>query len=365
MTDVPTWSLDYYDGDSRRWVRVPITHVPFRLGRKPGLDLTLASSEISSEHAEIAADGARLLLRDLGSRNGTFLRDQPVVGAVPIQLGDVFRLASLAFRLGHSAEPMPQEPPRAARTPEPLSTDSFSRQGQALDSLLESQAVEPLFQPIVDLNTGATVALEALGRGRSPDLPQSPVELFKIAEAQGDALELARCFRQTALSAAHWARTRLPIFLNVHASELEAHGFFDEIAATRARHPKIPLVLQISEQHSTPLGRLRLLRTFLTQQKIGLAYDDFGAGLARIQELAEVPADFLMFDSVLVRDLDRVATTEQRRVAALVAAAKALGMRLLAEGIETPDEARACRKLGFELGQGFQFGRPESLTAKG
>jgi EAL domain-containing protein (putative c-di-GMP-specific phosphodiesterase class I) len=355
VTESPAWFVEYFDGEARRTLRVPLAHVPFRIGRKPGLELTVAHSEISGEHAEITSDGARLLLRDLGSTNGTFLGDLPAGDGVPLASGDVFQLGPLSFRLGHSGEARPAPGPAAPPA------DELSA---AFDALLARAAVEPLFQPIVDLRTGATVALEALGRGLAPDLPQSPVELFKIAEVSGEARELARCFRQTALAAAHWARTRIPIFLNVHSSELSANDFFDEIAAIRARHPKIRLVLEVSEQFATPLSRLRALRAFLTHQGIGLSYDDFGAGLARIHELAEAPADYLKFDASAIRGLPQAGEPERRRVAALVAAGKALGMKLLAEGIESPPEAAACRELGFELGQGYLFGHPAPLASK-
>lgn len=362
MTEAPTWFLEYYDGDSRRTVRVPLAHVPFRIGRKGGLDLTLSSAEVSSEHAEIGSDGGQLLLRDLGSRNGTFLRDCSVERPVPLAAGDVFRVGPMSLRLGHTQEQRaPTGSYRLAQSGV-APTNGQQQLSEAFGEMLEMEAVEPVFQPIVELANGNVVALEALGRGRSPELPKTPVELFRIAEATGESRQLARCFRQTALAAAHWARMRLPIFLNVHASELAAADFFDEIAAMRARHPKIKLVLEISEQFSTPLPRLRALRAFVTSQEIGLSYDDFGAGLARIHELAEAPSDYLKFDFSAIRGLANAEEPERRRVSALVAAARALGMRLLAEGVESAEEAEACRQLGFELGQGYYFGRPASLS---
>jgi EAL domain-containing protein (putative c-di-GMP-specific phosphodiesterase class I) len=362
VTDAPTWFLEYYDGDSRRTLRVPLAHVPFRIGRRAGLDLTLASNEVSSEHAEIASDGGRLLLKDLGSRNGTFLRDCPVETPVPLAAGDVFHLGPLALRLGHTGEKRVATGSYRIAADAATPTNGKEQLSAAFGAMLEMEAVEPVFQPIVELATGATVALEALGRGRAPDLPKNPIELFRIAEASGESRQLARMFRQTALAAAHWARTRLPIFLNVHSSELAAADFFDEIAAIRSRHPKIALVLEVSEQFSTPLPRLRALRTFLVSQQIGLSYDDFGAGLARIHELAEAPSDYLKFDASGIRGLAIADEPERRRVSALVAAARALGMRLLAEGIESREEAMACQQLGFELGQGYHFGRPAALT---
>ena len=175
MTEAPAWYLEYFDGNLRRTIRVPLAHVPFRIGRRAGLDLTLTSPEVSTEHAEILSDGSRLVVRDLGSRNGTSLRDQPVGGGTPLASGDVIQCGPVSLRLGHTGEQRPAPAAGAERSAEDLSA--------AFGAMLENAAVEPLFQPVVDLRSGATVALEALGRGRSPDLPQSPVELFRIAEA--------------------------------------------------------------------------------------------------------------------------------------------------------------------------------------
>ncbi len=94
---------------------------------------------------------------------------------------------------------------------------------------------------------------------------------------------------------------------------------------------------------------------------VGLAYDDFGAGTARINELAEAPADYLKFDAALVRELDRAPETKRRLLTALLDSAHDLGMTPIAEGVETPAEREACRQTGFRLAQGFLLGRPAPL----
>ena len=93
-----------------------------------------------------------------------------------------------------------------------------------------------------------------------------------------------------------------------------------------------------------------------------LAYDDFGSGQARLMELAEVPPDVLKFDIKIVRGLPLASTQSRATVEALVRIARDLGVVALAEGVETEAEADVCRELGFELAQGFLFGRPERVT---
>jgi EAL domain-containing protein (putative c-di-GMP-specific phosphodiesterase class I) len=89
-----------------------------------------------------------------------------------------------------------------------------------------------------------------------------------------------------------------------------------------------------------------------------LAYDDFGAGQARLNELVEAKPDFLKFDRKLICGLDSANTHRLQLVESLVHMSRQLGIVTLAEGVETAAEADVCRRLGFELMQGYYFGRP-------
>jgi EAL domain-containing protein (putative c-di-GMP-specific phosphodiesterase class I) len=103
---------------------------------------------------------------------------------------------------------------------------------------------------------------------------------------------------------------------------------------------------------------MRSLQAALQELNIGLAYDDFGAGQARLVELAEVPPDYLKFDICLIRDIHRATADRQRMLKSLVDMVTDLGIAALAEGVETADEHEACQQLGFSLGQGFYYGKP-------
>jgi EAL domain-containing protein (putative c-di-GMP-specific phosphodiesterase class I) len=89
-----------------------------------------------------------------------------------------------------------------------------------------------------------------------------------------------------------------------------------------------------------------------------LAYDDFGAGQARLVELVEVPPDYLKFDLKLVHCIDHATNERQRMLASLVQMVRELGIAALAEGVETSEEHEICRQMGFQYAQGFFFGRP-------
>jgi EAL domain-containing protein (putative c-di-GMP-specific phosphodiesterase class I) len=103
---------------------------------------------------------------------------------------------------------------------------------------------------------------------------------------------------------------------------------------------------------------MRQLRATLSDLNIGLAYDDFGAGQARLVELAEVRLDYLKFDMKLVQNLDIAPLARHKMVDILVQMVRDLNVRPLAEGIETIGEHEMCRRVGFDCAQGYLYGQP-------
>jgi EAL domain-containing protein (putative c-di-GMP-specific phosphodiesterase class I) len=120
----------------------------------------------------------------------------------------------------------------------------------------------------------------------------------------------------------------------------------------------VDLVLEIHESALAQADFIGWLRNRLMEINVGLAYDDFGAGQARLFELAEAPPHYLKFDRRFVTGLHHAPVSRQRLVASLVAAARELLVKTVAEGVETEEEAGACLRAGFTLGQGYHFGRP-------
>ncbi len=100
------------------------------------------------------------------------------------------------------------------------------------------------------------------------------------------------------------------------------------------------------------------MRSLLKRLDIKLAYDDFGVGQSRLNDLAEVAPDYVKFDMSLIRDIDGATPQRQQVVATLVQMVRNLGITSLAEGVETAGEDETCRQMGFDLGQGFLYGRP-------
>jgi len=360
------WVLEKRVGENGSLQRTPVQPLPFRIGRSPGLQLVLPSAHVSKAHAEIYTDGLALRVRDLGSRNGTFLNREPVADAT-LHEGDVLHVGDNEFRVARDrpGEDESDDERTLIRTA-PLSRHFLSGALQVRD-LIDQGAVTILFQPIVTLPSARVAAYEALGRGRMPGLPESPVELFDLAGALGpDAqAELSRLFRRRAVELVRDRPEPPLLFLNTHPVELEAPGLLESLEELRNFAPQVDLVLEIHESSLAQPDFITWLRGRLMEINVALAYDDFGTGQARLFELAEAPPHYLKFDRRFVTGLDHAPTSRQRLVASLVAAARELLVKTVAEGVETAEEGAACMRAGFSHAQGYHFAPPAPVEDLG
>jgi len=362
------WLLESRMDGGRQLRQIPIAPFPFRIGRLPGLDLVLPSQLVSKTHAEISEANGALRLRDLRSTNGTFVNRQPATD-VSLQEGDIIHFADFEFRIGRRERvPAASDSDRstgtiaiaALRLPQGLVEGA-----REMRELLEEGAVAALFQPIVRLPGGQVEAYEVLGRGAHPRLPEDPVALFKIAAGIGKATQLSRLLRKKAVEMVKH-RTDLPtLFLNTHPAEMEEPGLLDSLEELRRSAPHLRLTLEIHESALAQPQFIAWLRTKLTEINVGIAYDDFGAGQARLLELAEAPPDYLKFDRRFICGIDQAPPSRRRLLASLVAAARELLVKTVAEGCETAAEVEVCAALGFTHAQGYHFARPKPFEELG
>jgi EAL domain-containing protein (putative c-di-GMP-specific phosphodiesterase class I) len=129
----------------------------------------------------------------------------------------------------------------------------------------------------------------------------------------------------------------------------------------RAEAPSQRLTIEIHEAAVTSPEQMRVLRKLLNELDMSVAYDDFGAGQARLQEIAAAPPDYLKFDMAMIRGLDESTLGRQHLVRSLVELVNSLGICAVAEGVESEAEHEVCRELGFQLAQGYLYGRPSAL----
>ena len=353
--------------DSRPWFLVGMQHgrmsmvelkpLPFRVGRRPSPTLALLSDSVSMEHAEFYLDGAALRLRDLGSTNGTFVNRNRIEDA-SIADGDVVHFADMQFQVVSGTVPARTRTAVIEGLPSPQPLLSETR---LLEELLAGGAVGMAFQPIVELPGGRVVSHEALGRGRHPGLPESPAELFRTAGAVRREAELSRLFRRTIAPALARRPDLADVCVNTHPAELTQPGLLDSLQDLRRAAPHVAFTVEIHEGSIVNVPSIVELKAALRDIGMKIAYDDFGAGQARLLELGEAPPDLLKFDIRFVRGVNDAPPSKRRLLKSLVTIVRDLGAEPVAEGVETAEEAATCVDLGFTRAQGYYYGRPRPL----
>jgi diguanylate cyclase (GGDEF)-like protein len=224
-------------------------------------------------------------------------------------------------------------------------------------------------QPIVTPANGEIVGIEALARWRHPSrgvVP--PMEFVPVAEREGLIGALgayvwtAACEDARTLSEA----TGRPLFLTVNVSglELDDPGFVDRVLATldATGWPAARTVVEVTESlvEAESTRSVRALEV-LREHGLRVAIDDFGTGYSALARLDTLPTDFLKLDNSFVSAI----TTSSRRARLLrsvMALADALDLVLVAEGVETEEQARALAGLGCPLAQGYLYGRPRPVA---
>jgi EAL domain-containing protein (putative c-di-GMP-specific phosphodiesterase class I) len=353
--------LEHYPDRGGPPYRIPLGPFPFRIGRGARAQYVLAAPKVSKEHAEITCEDDQFRIRDLNSTNGTYVNGERITEAA-LNHGDIVYLADkeLLFVLETNPGPEPNQPT------EPASHgggDSLAQATKRLRDLIDHRHIHVLFHPIVRLDTFVPIGYEALGRGNHPGLSPSPLNLFRLAETARLAEDLSRAFRQVTIKEAAGLPGKPLLFCNIHPSEVTAGSLLPSLAALPAEWRNTGRV--VVEVHEEVVGDTALLRHLHEKiQALGLriAYDDFGVGQSRLIELAEIPPDYVKLDRQLVQGIEQPGARREI-IQSLARISQSLGFQIVAEGIETPEQAEACRALGCQLGQGFLFGQPQSAEA--
>jgi EAL domain-containing protein (putative c-di-GMP-specific phosphodiesterase class I) len=223
-----------------------------------------------------------------------------------------------------------------------------------IERVIAAGAYQPVFQPVVDLETRKVVGFEALTRfddGTPPEMR------FKEAAEMGIAVPLEHATVGAALQAA----SRLPqgLFVSVNASP--ALILERETIAVAARDQSRPLILELTEREPVDdYGALARVLEGLGSVK--LAVDDAGAGYASLRHILALRPSYIKLDITWVRDIEND-TARQALVAGINHFATLTNSRIIAEGIETDVECKALRRLGINFGQGYLFGYPEPVDA--
>jgi EAL domain-containing protein (putative c-di-GMP-specific phosphodiesterase class I) len=353
------WFLEGAVDESGQVFRVPVIQLPFQVGREAGLDLSLPSQVVSSLHAELSLQGRQLMVSDLGSTNGTFVNKIPVDTATPVKDGDILQFATLAFRVRLAETGKLDSLLSSTATIDTRLTLEMVENLSRLKTLLEQEAVTQLFQPIVSLIDREILGYEVLGRGDLEGLPDSIQDLFQLARPLGAEVDLSQVLRRQSVATCGSLAGEHCYFLNTHPAELLDASLVDSLRTARATWPNLKIAVEIHESSVTDPGTIRELQEELVALDMLLVYDDFGAGQARLVELAEVPPAYLKFDRSLVQDIDTAPVARVRLLEGLASMALELDISIIAEGLERQGELDLCRSLGFSYGQGYLLAVPQ------
>jgi EAL domain-containing protein (putative c-di-GMP-specific phosphodiesterase class I) len=232
-----------------------------------------------------------------------------------------------------------------------------------LSRMIFEGGVRSVFHPVVRLADGHVVGHEALTRPVMDVSFDSVEEMFAFAETTELLVEFERLCRRTAVSSAGAVPGLGLLFLNASAGAVSDPEWSDgsmEAALTASGLRPHDVVVEITERVAIVRHDefQNALRTF-KERGYRVAVDDMGAGYASLQTLAAVEPDFLKFDVSLVRDIDR-SRIKRSLLESLRQLADKIRARVIAEGVERPEERETLSELGIELGQGFYFNHEES-----
>jgi EAL domain-containing protein (putative c-di-GMP-specific phosphodiesterase class I)/GGDEF domain-containing protein len=299
-------------------------------------------------------------------------------GAVPIRLGVRLGLAasqpsedsaSVLARAGEALSQAQADDGTMLRFAHPGDVTPLDVLAADLHHAIERGEIDIVFQPQVAIRSGRITGVEALARWRHPTLgPLGADPLFAAAERADLGLALSDHIQQIALQrAARWplGMSHLRLSINITAADVARAGFarlfLDRVASSG--FPIDRLTAEITETGLIrELDRAAVVLDSLRQAGVRIAIDDFGTGYSSLAYLTSLPIDYLKLDRALVSEVD-ASRRDRVVVRGIIRIAAHLGMSIVAEGVETHDQAVLLGRLGCETYQGFLRAAPLDETA--
>ena len=236
---------------------------------------------------------------------------------------------------------------------------------ESLGRALEREELALHYQPKVDLTTGAITGAEALLRWTHPPRGSvSPADFVPVAEDCGLILPIgAWVLRRACEQARAWVDAGLPVTtmaVNVSAMQFREESFLDSVFATLSETGLDPKSLELELTESVLMKNAEsaasVLQT-LRERGTTVAIDDFGTGYSSLSYLRKFPVDALKIDQSFVRQIG-TAGHDTAIVTAVIAMAKSLNLRIIAEGVETLEQLTFLQAHQCDEAQGYYFSRP-------
>jgi diguanylate cyclase (GGDEF)-like protein/PAS domain S-box-containing protein len=244
-------------------------------------------------------------------------------------------------------------------------SEARHRLSSDLRQALANDEFELWYQPQICLAGRSLSGVEALLRWRHPhhDL-LTPQVFMQVLEDSAIAEEVGGWIVERACAdAAEWELAglrSLRVGVNLFSAQLRSSRLYEVVSAALQKHGRSPSNLELEITENTVLRHSNQSTKALRKLKalgVGIAFDDFGTGFASLSLLQKYPLTRLKIDRSFVARIDRKAG-DAAIVKAVVSMAKSLGLEVIAEGVETPEQEAALVRLGCDEAQGYRYGRP-------
>lgn len=232
-----------------------------------------------------------------------------------------------------------------------------------LKEILEQRQLNPLFQPIINMQRGEIVGYEGLIRGPSDSPLHSPMNLFKVARAHGLSVEVEHMCRRVVIERFAELGLQGKLFLNVspemllqpHARHGETLGYIQEVGLNPDR-----VIIELTENQPTyDYDLLREAAMHYRSMGFEIAIDDLGEGFSSLRLWSELRPEYVKIDMHFVQGINQDPVKLQF-VRSIQEIAEQSGTVVIAEGIETQTELLLIRDLGIAYGQGYHIARPHA-----
>jgi len=294
------------------------------------------------------------LTRRLSRMTSSYLKGRPKIG-----IGYGLVLHNPLIREDRLVLQLIEDAKRMARVQEQR---LWMKSKELLQEIILKEDIRTFFQPIIDLNTRATLGFEGLTRGPQGTEYESPYMLFDVATESDLLFELDRLCRRNAVNSASGLKPAHKLFVNLLPTTIRDPEFQGERMLSFLEERNLSpsrIVLEITERLAIENYDLFLeaMRTF-TDQGFAIAIDDMGAGYSGLEKIVHLNPRYLKFDLMMVRDID-TSFVKREMLKAIHSLASNVGADVIAEGIERVEELETLLELGIPYGQGFLFARPQ------
>jgi EAL domain-containing protein (putative c-di-GMP-specific phosphodiesterase class I) len=250
----------------------------------------------------------------------------------------------------------------------PAARDQLSLLGE-LRRAVDNDELRLFFQPKIEIATNRVAGAEVLLRWQHPARGLlGPGEFIPFAEQTGFIRRITRWTLDRAVAQGaqwHGAGQSLCLAVNISANDIGDSRFDSRVAASLSRHqlPPALLTLELTESGfiEDPVQALKMLDAIATLG-VSLSIDDFGTGYSSLSQLTRMPVHEMKIDRSFIQELESkpdFATV----VRAAIEMGHGLGLKVVAEGIETQTAAARLRDLGCDIAQGYLYARPMALEA--